>query len=127
MQRKKFFLEFSESILPLFSISRTLYGDKDPWRAALRENYEEQKKKLLELKDYMINTIFADNYCAEGCIITLNGILELHLYVKEHFDLPSLLTSHVDQDYVEGAFKDIRADSRHSDPKLIISFGNSAI
>ena len=93
----------------------------------MRENYEEQKKKLLELKDYMINTIFADNYCAEGCIITLNGILELHLYVKEHFDLPSLLTSHVDQDYVEGAFKDIRADSRHSDPKLIISFGNSAI
>ena len=75
----------------------------------------------------MINTIFADNYCAEGCIITLNGILELHLYVKENFDLPSLLTSHVDQDYVEGAFKDIRADSRHSDPKLIISFGNSAI
>ena len=87
----------------------------------------EQKKKLLELKDYMIKTIFADNYCAEGCIITINGILELHQYVKKHFDLPSLMTSHVDQDYVEGAFKDIRADSRHSDPKLIIPFRNSAI
>ena len=78
----------------------------------MRENWEEQKEKLLELRDFMINSIFAENYFQEGCIITINGILDLHLNLKANFDHPRLLTSHCDQDYVEAAFKDIRGDSR---------------
>ena len=92
--------------------SRSIYDKTDKWRYSLRENWEEQKEKLIELRDFMINSIFADNYFQEGCIITINGILDLHLSLKANFDHPRLLTSHCDQDYVEAAFKDIRGDSR---------------
>ena len=44
--------------------------------------------------------------------MTLNGIVDLQDNLHKNFDLPSLMTSHCDQDYVEGAFKDIRKDSR---------------
>ena len=92
--------------------SRVLTDRSDIWKCALRIHFEKQKSELLKFKDFMENTTFADNDFQQGCIVTINGILDLHHLLKTKFDLPYLKCSHVDQDYVESAFGMIRRDSR---------------
>ena len=92
--------------------SRVLCDRSDDWKTALRMHYEKQRDKLLELKDFMKKVTFGENYYQKGCIISVNGILDLHDMLKTKYGLPYLKTSHVDQDYVESSFGRIRADSR---------------
>ena len=42
--------------------------------------------------------------CFKGGIITVNSILGLHKYIFEKYQIKYLMTSHVDQDYVEVGF-----------------------
>ena len=92
--------------------SRVLVDKSDDWKCALRIHFDKQKAILLEFREFMENSVFADNDFQEGCSITINGILDLHNILKTKFDLPYLMCSHVDQDYVESAFGMIRRDSR---------------
>ena len=56
--------------------SRVLTDRSDIWKCALRIHFEKQKSELLKFKDFMENTTFADNDFQQGCIVTINGILD---------------------------------------------------
>ena len=51
----------------------------------------------------MLNTKFGRNQFQNGCILTMNSLLDLHKYLIEKYQVKYLMTSHVDQDYVEVA------------------------
>ena len=51
----------------------------------------------------MLNTKFGRNQFQNGCILTMNSLLDLHKYLNEKYQVKYLMTSHVDQDYVEVA------------------------
>ena len=94
--------------------SRCMVHKKDKLKSALRMHYEEQSKILNELKWYMENMKFCNpnsyvNYFRKGIICTIINIFALHSYMKEHLNLPYLMTSHVDQDYQESYNKKMRA------------------
>ena len=84
--------------------SRTKYAKKD-WLHSAFGAFEkitvDQKAVLEELRWYMLETKFGSNYFAEGIIMYIESLYGLHDYMKTKFDLPYLLTSHVENDHHE--------------------------
>ena len=86
--------------------SRTKYDKKD-WLhsgfGAFEDITEDQIKVLQELKLYMLNTKFGSNgnFFREGILTYIESLFGLHDYMKTKFDLPYLLTSHVENDHHE--------------------------
>ena len=66
----------------------------------------------MKFKEWIRSTVFSENDFQLGFIISINGILDLHHLLKTDYNLPYLKCSHVDQDYVESCFGQIRDDSR---------------
>ena len=63
----------------------------------------EQKAVFQELKRYMLNTKFGanGNFFREGILTYIESLYGLHDYMKTKFNLPYLLTSHVENDHHE--------------------------
>ena len=56
----------------------------------------------------MKNTKFGRNKFSKGSIITVNSVINLQLYIEKNFGVKYLMTSHVDQDYVESFIGSMR-------------------
>ena len=92
--------------------SRVILDKSDDMKCAFRIHLEKQRGILLQFKDWLKSTIFSANDFQVGFIISINGIIDLHHLLKTDYNLPYLKCSHVDQDYVESCFGQIRDDSR---------------
>ena len=86
--------------------SRTKYDKKD-WLHSAFGAFEgitvNQKAVFQELKNYMLNTKFGanGNFFREGILTYIESLYGLHNYMKTKFNLPYLLTSHVENDHHE--------------------------
>ena len=84
--------------------SRTKYDKKD-WLHSGYGAFEnitvDQKAVLEELKFYMLKTKFGANFFQPGILTYIESLYGLHDYMKTKFDLPYLLTSHVENDHHE--------------------------
>ena len=81
--------------------SRCMIYKGDHMKDAFRMHYEEQSAILNELKNYvnMIQFSSKTNYFQKG--ISINSVFALHKDMKEKYDLPYLMTSRLDQNYLE--------------------------
>ena len=94
--------------------SRCMKYKGDDLKSALRIYYQEQCEVLNELKWYMQNTDFkptvsAPNYFQKGIIRTIDSIFGLHAFMRDKLNLPYLMTSKCDQNYVEMFNKTMRS------------------
>ena len=82
--------------------SRTKYDKKDWLHSAYGWIFtEDQNKVLEELKFYMMKTKFGANFFSGGILLYIESLYGLRDYMKTTFDLPYLLTSHVENDHHE--------------------------
>ena len=84
--------------------SRTKYDKKDWLHSAYGWIFTaDQNKVLEELKFYMLKSKFGGgaNFFQEGILTYIQSLYGLHDYMKTNFDLPYLLTSHVENDHHE--------------------------
>ena len=84
--------------------SRTKYDKKD-WLHSAFGAFEDitvdQKAVLEELKMYMLKSKFGANFFQQGILTYIESLYGLHEYMKTKFELPYLLTSHVENDHHE--------------------------
>ena len=110
-KRKCALAKFIQTIAKSYKIlsSRYIYLFKDKYKSAFRAYLEEQIEILTELQEYMRSTTFGRNRFANGFILTTNAVIELHQLMKNQYDCPFLMTSHICQDSIESKFSVYRA------------------
>ena len=61
------------------------------------------------MEDYMENTVFSrENKFQKGMVIWIKSLIGLHKYMQQTYQIPYLMTSHVNQDYLESFNGDMR-------------------
>ena len=71
---------------------------------------QEQYARLKTFEYYMLNMKFGSNYnkFQKGSILTIVSLVSLHKYLQRKFGLKYVMTSHIDQDYVESFIGSMR-------------------
>ena len=110
-KNKKALAEFIQVIAKAYKnfSSRYIYFFKDKFKSAFRAYLEEQMEVLEQLQFNMENTKFGPNRFSDGFVLTSRAVIQLHKLMKDQFDCPFLMTSHICQDYVESKFSVYRA------------------